>query len=248
MKQILLLYYLFAATISTHAQDTSTLSTDRPDQTDGTNMLRPKEFQVETELYHNTFNEGRAAIISSTLLRYGLLKNVELRMLVEEGRERDKFIEETAQGLFPFALSAKISLLKEHPVLPDIAFITYFKMPLTRRTSEDVYWSPLFMLAFEKELNKVTLAANSGIRQATFGTNWLWQASTEVKYEISDRVEVYSEYFAQYARTEKPNNNIDGGLLVYLNNNWMVHAAYGTKIFTHKPNHFVNTGVAVRIK
>lgn len=239
---------MLLTTVSATAQDTAKLTTDRPDQTDGTSLLNKKEIQFETEVYYNTFMEGRAAIISSSLLRYGLHKNIELRLLVEDGRERDKFIDETVQGLAPLALSAKIAILKDHPVLPDIVFITYIKMPLTRRTLEDVYWSPLFILSFEKEAGKFTFGTNAGIRQEAFGKGWLWQASADVKYGLTKHIELYTEYFAQYQKQEIPNHNIDGGLLYYINNNWMVHAAYGSTIFVKQFNHFVNTGFSFRIK
>jgi hypothetical protein len=247
MRKLFCILMLLIA-VSGAAQDTSKLSTDRPDQTDGASLLNKKEFQFETEVYYNTFKEGRAAIISSSLFRYGLHKSVELRLLVEDGRERDKFIDETVQGLAPLALSTKIAILKDHPVLPDVVFITYLKMPLTRHTSDDVYWSPLFMLAFEKEGNKFTFATNAGIRQEAFGKGWLWQASADVKYELNKHIELYTEYFAQYQKQENPNHNIDGGLLFYINNNWMVHAAYGSTIFVKESNHFVNTGLSFRIR
>jgi len=130
MRQILFFLFVLWLNYAT-AQDSSRMETDRPDQTDGANVLNKKEVQFETELYYNTFDSGRAAIISSSLLRYGLFKNCEVRLLIEEGRERDKFIDETTQGFYPLALSVKLALLKDHPILPDVVLITYVKMPLS---------------------------------------------------------------------------------------------------------------------
>jgi hypothetical protein len=79
-----------ACTTVVHGQDN--INTDRPDQTDGASVVDEKSLQLESEFYYNKFGSGKLALISSSLLRYGLLKNVEARLLVEQGQERDLFI------------------------------------------------------------------------------------------------------------------------------------------------------------
>jgi hypothetical protein len=241
----LLIAALSVYSIVVHGQDK--INTDRPDQTDGASVVDEKSLQFETQFYYNKFSSGKLALISSSLLRYGLLKNVEARLLVEQGQERDLFISETTQGIYPLALSTKIVLLKDKPVMPDLSFISYLHLPLTSEKGNYGFWSPLFTLALEKELNKLTVAANGTYKHEAFEKVWVWQASTELKYELSDRLSVFAEYFAQYAPDDAPQHNADGGLLFYLSPDWLVHLAYGHTLFTTESNYFGNAGMAFRI-
>jgi len=228
-----------------NAQDK--INTDRPDQTDGATIIDQKPLQVETEFYYNRFNSGETALISSSLLRYGVSKRIEARLLVEQGQERDLFISETTQGQYPLALSTKISLLKDKGALPDVAFIGYLHIPVTSRKGSYGYWSPMFTLVFEKEFDKLTATVNGSYKQEAFEHEWIWQVSGDLKYELSERLSVFGEYFAQYAPTDAPLHNADGGLLFYLSNDWMVHAAFGHTLFTKESNYFGNAGLAFRI-
>jgi hypothetical protein len=223
------------------------INTDHPDHTDGTTVIDPKTFQFETQVYVNRFDAGKDAIIASSLLRYGLFKNIEARILVEQGQERDRFISETTQGMYPLALSAKIALLKDKKYLPDISLIPYLHVPVTSQKGNYGYWSPLVTLAMEKQLDKLTIAANGSYKQEAFEKQWLWQASGELKYEFSERFSVFAEYFAQYGHEEAPLHNVDGGLLYYISPDWLVHVAAGSTIFHEEKNYFGNLGVAFRV-
>lgn len=137
-KKLLNLLLIIMIPVLIAAQDTASIKTDRPDQTDGTEIIGKGKLQVETELYYNWFKEGRAAIISSTLIRHGVTKNIELRLLAEDGRERDRFIEETAQGLYPLAMGTKIAIIQNKKSIPDVSLINYIKLPFTSKTNSKI--------------------------------------------------------------------------------------------------------------
>jgi hypothetical protein len=241
----ILLVTCVAGLSTVSAQDK--INTDRPDQTDGAAVIEQKSLQFETEFYYNRFSSGKTALISSSLLRYGLFKNVEARLLVEQGQERDLFIAETTQGQYPLALSTKIVLLKDKPAMPDISFVSYLHLPLTSKKGNYGYWSPLFTLVVEKQFDKLTAAANGSFKQEAFEKEWIWQTSADLKYELSDHLTVFGEYFAQFAPGEAPLHNADGGVLYYLSSDWLVHLAFGHTLFTEESNYFGNAGLAFRI-
>jgi hypothetical protein len=243
-----LLYLLpFLLPFAVTAQDNTYIQGDRPDQTDGASLLHKQEFQVEQEFYYNHFREGAPAYITSTLVRYGLFSRLETRLLVEDGKERDKFVEKTTQGLYPLAFSFKLALLKDHRILPDITLVHYLQLPLTSRTGEDRYWSPCFLLALEKELGNFTVTTNTGIKWEAFEPSHSWQATADVKYELSRRTEVYAEYFAHYSSQQHPLHNADVGILYHLSPRWMISLAGGSTLFSHEPNRFLTTGIAFRL-
>lgn len=231
----------------TNSEAQTKINTDRPDQSDGAKVVDVNSLQFETEFYYNHFKTGKPALISSSLLRYGLFRNIEARLLVEQGQERDKFVAETTQGLYPVAISTKISVVKDKKVLPDISLIAYLHVPLTSAKGNKGYWSPLFTMVLEKELNKLTVTGNVAIKQEAFESKWIWQASGELKYELSEKLSIFGEYFAQYDKQEPPLHNVDGGILYYIHPHLMTHLAFGHSLFTSDHNYFVNTGLAFPI-
>jgi hypothetical protein len=146
------------------------MNVDMPDETEEADVIEKESWQLETAFLYNKFQEGRPSAIGKALLRYGLLESMELRLLAEDGRQRDRYFEETVQGNAPLAVGARVLLLKDHKWLPDIAGSVTLKLPFTSRTQEqEAYWSPKFLIAFQHQFGeKVKLEYNTGIQQKVF--------------------------------------------------------------------------------
>ena len=242
MKIVSLVNVILFLTLTGRSQEK--INTDRPDQSDGASVVSRGKVQLETELYYNSFWEGKPALISSTLLRFGIVNNIELRLLTEQGQERDRFIAETTQGLYPLAVSAKVAIVKDLRMLPDISLVGYLHCPVTSGKENGRYWSPIITLVLEKEFDRFTFTTNASIKQEAFEKKWIWQGGGEIKMELSDHFSAFAEYFAQYDKQEAPLHNVDSGILWYIQPKWMVHVAAGTNIFTSERNYFINTGLA----
>jgi hypothetical protein len=221
--------------------------TDKPDQSDGTATLEKKEMQLEASFHYNYFENGKAAFITSALLRYGLMKHFELRLLVEQGFERNRFMSETTQAGYPVALSAKIAILEEKEVLPAISLISYLQLPITNFSHEPNCWSAGFIMAAEKKIEPFTITQNGGALQETFEYTWMFNATGNIKWDLSKKTAVFAEYFAQYGKEESPTHNIDGGMLFHLSRKFVTHFAAGGTVHHMPHNYFVNSGFAVNI-
>lgn len=230
------------------AQDEK-MHTDWPDQSEDVQVMRPGQVQFESGLLYNNFEEGENAFIAHELIRFGVIKKLELRLLIEDGKQRDRYIEETSQSVYPMSLSAKYSLLADHEWLPDITLVGYLKLPFTSRTSDQkAYWSPAFVAAFEKELTKkLKLEYNAGIRQNAYDKDYAWIGTAGLLYDIAPKWEVFAEYFAQYQDGEAPQHNIDTGLLFDIRKNLQLDLAVGTTIFYDEPNRFMSIGFCYRV-
>src|SRR4051812_49274912 len=84
------------------------LNMDLPDETEETDLIEKGELQAEVAYLHTKFPEGAQPSIGQALLRYGLMEKLELRLLLEEGYARDKYMEETVQSTYPLAFSIKL--------------------------------------------------------------------------------------------------------------------------------------------
>jgi hypothetical protein len=223
------------------------IETDRPDQSENTHIINPNEFQVETGILVNGYKEGDASLIGSALVRYGLAKRVELRLLVEEGKRSLTYFQETAQGRFPIALSAKVALVEDDRVLPDITLVSFLNLPVISHPDENTHWAPAFIMALEKEVSKVTLTGNGGVQWDAFQPGHSYQGTGGISYEVGTNWKLFGEYYGRYENGKIPLHNLDAGLLYTLNNNVQLDLAYGRSIHAELPNSFITLGISFKL-
>lgn len=233
------------------------LSTDRPDQTEAPRLVPRAYFQAEAGFATTYFREEsetgpKTAATGILFLRYGLLERVELRAVLEEGRGRDRFIQESTQGLYPLALGTKIGIIKEQKgLLPEASVIAYLNLPfLPRADSQRGLYHPALIAAFEnKFLEKYEIEYNVGWQQDAFDAEYQWLASASLHYELSQKLKLFAEYFAQYMPGDAPLHNADGGLLYEFADNMQLDFAAGGSIRAQPENrnYFGALGLSVRL-
>ena len=103
------------------------INTDRPDQSDGTYIVSKNIFQLETGLVFSA--DG---IIHNTMLRYGIVKNTELRLLFNYGEVNTTGKRET--GIFPVSFSIKHKLVEGKRFIPQITAVGYVQFPFLSTT------------------------------------------------------------------------------------------------------------------
>jgi hypothetical protein len=231
--------------ISLFSQDK--ISTELPDQSYSADLMDAKKFQLETSLYYNSIKENPNPVIVSSLLRYGLKDKIELRLLVEQGDHRDIYITETAHATYPLAFGAKFELLEEKKGRPGVALVAYVQLPFTNFDKQNSQWSPAFIGAIEKRISNFTITCNTGIKEQAFEHTWESVNTADLKYELSEKVQVFTEYFGEYQAHESPLHNVDAGMMLVLGKNYQVHLAGGTSVAHHPGYYFVNTGIACRL-
>jgi hypothetical protein len=224
------------------------MSVDMPDETQETDLVEKGQWQVETAYLHNVYKQGSHSSIGQGLFRYGVSKHLEMRLLVEAGSELERYIEETVQSTYPAALSAKILLLKDHKGLPDISLVTFLQLPFYNVSkNKKAYWSPIFLLAFQNKFGeKWKLEYNAGIQQEAYSTDWAWMGNTAIHYQLSDHVELFAEYFAQYQSGEDPQHNVGAGIAYQVNNFIEFFGMAGGTVNYAESNRYVNVGFAFR--
>jgi hypothetical protein len=241
------LIFLFLPPTAVYSQ---TIEADRPDQAENTHVLSPHEIQLETGFVFDHYKENKE-YIGNGLLRYGLFKNIELRLLVEDGKGRDIYIEETAQGNYPLALGGKLSLLKDKAILPDITLISYVKLPFTSHNREQKkYWSPAVIIALENDLNEtLDLSYNAGIKQSAFDKEYALQGAIALQWHTTKRIHLFIEYFGQYQNGSLLLHNADAGLMYFITDVLQLDLSLGSEIFVNAyDNQFAGIGFSALIK
>ncbi len=225
------------------------MNVDMPDETEETDLVDVGELQLETAFLHNGYDTGMASNIGQLMLRYGIAQRIELRLLIEDGRQRDRYVEETVQSTSPLAIGTKVSILKDHSWLPDMTFVGYLKLPITSRTNQQKpYWSPILLMAFQHKFGeKWKFEYNLGVQQEAFSTKWNYIGNGSLHYKIADPLEVFIEYYAQFKNGEEPDHNLGGGLAYQIGQSVELYLSSGTRIISSERNHFYAGGVAFRL-
>lgn len=249
MLKYLHLTILLLLAFTTTAQEDDKLHTDWPDQSEDVKVMKPGQLQLETGFSYTRFEEGKDAWIAHEMIRYGMLRKAELRFVVEDGKQRDAYIEETSQSVAPLALSIKYSLVEGKGLLPHITAVGYLKLPFTSHSkAQQGYWSPALIMAFENELSeKLKLEYNAGIRQNAFSSGYSWVGTAGLLYNLSKKLEVFGEYYAQYKPDGEPQHNIDAGIQYDFKKNMQLDLAAGSTIFYKERNSFVSIGFCYRL-
>ena len=118
MKNYIILIFFSLSFTNNFAQ----ISTDRPDQTEGTHVLRNGDFQIESGW---TFNSDGGSL--NNLLRIGTFKGIELRFSTNliSGHE-------DMTGLFPsldnLEFGAKFKILDKKETLTKISFLSHLSV------------------------------------------------------------------------------------------------------------------------
>ncbi len=247
------------ASFSIYAQEDATpeaLITDRPDQTESPTAL-PKGFlQVETGGFYESFKQDDIKFdtytYNSTLIRYGLIKNLELRLGFDftEGRTtiNGNRLEDVTSGFSPLLFGFKTTIAQENGLMPEIGFLGHLYLPFTAGTDYRPETTGVeFLFAFEHSLNE-----NSNIGY-NLGAAWM-DDSPEASYiysvsyglDITDKLRAFVELYGDLPENSRSNHYWDSGLTYLISNNVQLDASVGTSI-TKGQDIFINAGVSFRI-
>jgi hypothetical protein len=110
------------------SQENESIQTDRPDQTE-TPFLVPKSmFQVENGFSFQKNNTNSNTItLPSSLWKYGVNENFELRLITEFSIEKN--FDSEISGLNPVLIGCKIKIAEEKGIFPKTSFIGHIGLP-----------------------------------------------------------------------------------------------------------------------
>ncbi len=258
-----LLIFLTACIVTVNAQEKTeekkygTISTDRPDQTEASNVV-PKNFlQIETGAFYETLEvnelKSKAMTFNTTLLRYGLLDNLELRLGFDfteiKGEFRGVDLNDRLSGFSPLLLGVKIGITEEKGALPEIAFIGHVNVPgfasndfKTKSTGTDFRFSLSHTLSERSSLGyNIGMAWDGDITTA----NYIYTLA--YGYSISDKVGAYVELYGELPEDSSFSHLWDAGFTYLINDNIQLDISGGTGITQNVQDLFLSAGISVRI-
>lgn len=206
-----LLLFLSAFPLSASAQmEEGYLQPDRPDQSEGVAIVAPRELLFEWGGGYSTQGASLGG-----MLRYGVVKDLELRLEALGRREPASHLQLTS-----VTLSSKLGLFSGDGWIPAMTLVGY----LNYDPEDERHVFGDLCLALEQELTDgLTLVANVASAE---GMRRLFLTG-ELSYNINERLGCFGEYYVSLASGTRAIPGVDLGLAYSLSKDVQIDLSVG---------------------
>lgn len=256
-RKFLAIILLCSPGLACVAQEKEEIVTDRPDQTESPSLVPTGGLQVETGFIYetNTHESVRSRNITynTSLIKYGVNQNFELRLISEYLGERTEINEETASeatGISPLAVGVKIRLSDEKGFWPQAALIGHVNLKTGSHEFRPKYTAMDFRFTCAHTLSdKFSFGYNVGAEwsgeEETTGATFIYTAT--LGYAITPKLGAFIESYAFFPEEEDADHRFDAGVTYKFTPvvQWDLSAGIG--LTENAPDEFISTGLSVRM-
>lgn len=256
MKQSLMLVLLLS--IYTNAKIISQeLITDRPDQTESSSVVPVKHLQIETGAIYEKHKSAQIDFTNITyntsLLRFGLLETLELRVGLEylsaESYEKEWDWTTGDNGFGPLQIGFKIFIAGEDGLLPEMAFIGALDLPITaNKEFKSDYPAPAMIFCMTHTLSQaVSFGYNFGAEWdgGSASPNYIY--SSVIGISINESLGIFVETYGSFNDAQPADNKFDVGATYKLMNNLQLDISSGIGLSSNSPDYFFAGGFSYRL-
>jgi Putative MetA-pathway of phenol degradation len=245
--KIHLLIFLFGISF-TCIQAQTTIQTDRPDQTECPFITPVGFIQAENGFIYENINKDNKSIILPTILwKYGINKNVELRLITEANTL--KSYGNKVSGFVPTIVGFKVSVSEEKGIIPATGFIGHLAIPNAASANfKASYYAPSFRFNMQHTLsNKFTLAYNLGAEWdgETPEPTFIYTLTSGMS--ITEKLGAYIELYGFAPQNQSADHRADGGFTYLITNDVMVDISGGFGITKESPKNYFALGFSYRL-
>lgn len=259
-----LLALLCVLSLSTYAQ----IETDRPDFTESPNVVPKGALQVETGfILENDLASSSTSMLetksqnitlNTTLLRFGLTENIELRLNTSVDRSQTQVsnpmggvsgpLSDTVfKGLSTSFIGFKTNLYKNdkmsigflgHLYIPELASGDFAK-------SIDQKVAPEFLIPLTYDItDKFGIAVQYGLTWDGFTPNPTTSYTLALGYGITDALSFYVEPYGFLTNNGDELHLLNGGFTYLVNDNFQLDLTGGIGLNEAAPDNFLNCGAS----
>ena len=255
--QITLLFILLSLGLLAQEETSADLITDRPDQTESSSVVPLRSLQVETGFMlenkeTNTFKKQSFAY-NTTLLRYGLLENFELRVgleyLGEELLLKNTNFNSSHSGLSPIYTGFKVKITEEDAWKPEVAFLGGLVLPFPA----DKSFKPLYTAANLRFAVSHTLSDRISLGY-NLGAEWDGQTalpryfySVALGVGVTDKLGAFVESYGLIAENGNAEHLVDAGFTFLILPNFQFDVSGGIGLNDDAIDNFVSVGLTYRL-
>lgn len=255
MRAVFILTLSLMLSGSLIAQEKDPMVTDRPSQAESASIIPTRGFQIESGFaFHKVSSDIDFVTFNGTLLRYGLVENIELRLGLQylgfyySMDELD--IDETGFG--PLTLGAKFLLLEESEGNhPQLALLTTFSVPKSGASAfEHENLGADIRLNADYSINDaMALGANLGVIWSGMDAQdyAIWMYAAVIGLTLSDQIGAYAELYGFLPGEGKNDHRWDGGLTYAVTEDLQLDFSTGVGLSKVSPDFFISLGLSIRM-
>lgn len=247
------------------------LATDRPDFTEASSTVGRTVMQIETGytfIYDNSAGtRTRTHSFPETVFRYGVLDNVELRLVWNYLWQDDLTagVADRFDGAEDLLVGTKLGLTSQNGYVPESALIIHLGTPTGGAPFTNQHTEIEFNYLFGWDLaDDKYLAGSVGYSTATAISvvplpgpgsmvvkdhHNIFHASLSHGFPVTESVTVYVEYFGLFPdelRDGRQEHYVDGGPMYLINNDLQLDMRLGIGLNEAADNLFAGTGLSAR--
>jgi hypothetical protein len=239
---------IFLQAIICRAQEA--IEAERPSESQTTQLVPKGKLQVEAGFEKSWENEsGYTLQIPELMLRYGLLKKLELRLslinekqvMPQENLERN--------GLLPLEIGLKVPVYAPDGSKFRVGLLGMAGLPILSSADHDPgHWTyGVRLLLDEAFTDKFTVNANAGNEWDSEDRQQVWLISMAPQLELNEHFRVFVEAIDYLKNHERHQPLLHTGLLFLPSKNLQLDLSAGKGLNESAPGYFVRTGVALRL-
>ena len=236
--------------------ETDVLVTDRPDATEASSTVGKGVLQIETGGLYESFKDqnikSESFTYNTTLIRYGILSNLEIRLGWDfvEGitKVNGNKLDDITSGFSPLLIGVKVDIMEEKNGCPEIALIGHVFPVFTasndyrpESTGVDFRFSMSHTLS-----EKSSLGYNLGGEWGNDSPEAAAIYTLAYGYSLTNTLGIYAEVYGDFPEDNKANHYWDAGLTYLVSNDLQLDIYAGTSI-TKGQDLLLGLGLSYRI-
>jgi hypothetical protein len=251
-KSLLFLFLLLLSCIGlAQTDEIPDITADRPGMATPANIMLPLKLQIESGSSYERSNAKdnffENIYFNSTLLRFGINRNAEIRLQTDLLRARNYGQQDF--GLNPLTLGTKVLIFKGRSILPMTSMLMNVTLPwIGNKSFGPAHLSPSVYLLMQNDVtDKLNVCYNFGAMYDEQQERANEFFALCLSYGITDRFSAFLENYNWFASGAPPSNNIDLGFTWVVQKNVQLDLS-GNLSLQDLNNYFmINFGVAWRI-
>ena len=253
MNKIIVSIFLLIISVVCRSQtvEENDFSADRPGMATPPSIVQAKLFQIETGFSfekitgENIFQE--TTLYNTSLLRYGINKNSEIRVQTDYARVKTDLSKIT--GFDPLSIGTKLLITEGKGALPQTSFLFNLTLPyIGNRNFRPDNIVPSAYLLFQNDITeKLNVCYNAGLEYDGETAIPSTFAAVCFGYGFTDKLGGFIENYDWFSNAASSQNYIDLGFTYMAGKNFQVDVSGNMSLRDLKNYFMINFGVSWRI-
>lgn len=229
---------IFSCLINFQISAQDDIDTDRPDQTETSSIVPLNHFQMENGFLHQQCSKQDSEfLLPTSLWKFGVAKNIELRLITE--LVYNTYKDSSITGLNPVVVGLKVKLWEEKGVLPQASLITHLLLPKVASKELQVkHLAPELRLLFQNTLtDNIDLGYNLGMNWDGESPDPIFTYTFSPAMNLTKQLKAYIESFGFCPQGRHPEHWFDGGFMFTMGKNVQFDISAGYELTSNEGYH-----------